>query len=156
VGAHDGATLALPPADGEGLKISYFLDYGHGSPIDRQVHTQAITPAAFASDVAACRTFLLEEEAAELRRLGLGSRTTVTDLLVFGARGPIANRLRYANEPARHKVLDLVGDLALAGADLCGRVVAYRSGHPLNVELVRALARLGGTNGVPDGRPRAA
>jgi len=49
--------------------------------------------------------------------------------------------LRAANEPARHKVLDLVGDLALVGHDLRGHVVAYRSGHPLNVELARALCR---------------
>ena len=60
---------------------------------------------------------------------------------MFGRRGPIDNRLRYANEPARHKVLDIIGDLALLGHDLRGHVVAYRSGHPLNVELVRALSR---------------
>ncbi len=65
----------------------------------------------------------------------------MADLLVFGPCGPIDNRLRFANEPARHKVLDMVGDLSLLGVDLCGHVVAYRSGHPLNVELVRALYR---------------
>ena len=81
-----------------------------------------------------CRTFILESEADELRRQGLGSRTTPADLLVFGRRGPIDNRLRYANEPARHKVLDVIGDLSLLGVDLCGHVIAYRSGHPLNVE----------------------
>jgi UDP-3-O-acyl-N-acetylglucosamine deacetylase len=52
----------------------------------------------------------------------------------------VAGCRRFANEPARHKVLDVLGDLALFGADLCGHVVAYRSGHPLNVELVRTLA----------------
>ena len=62
--------------------------------------------------------------------------------MIFGPRGPIDNRVRFANEPARHKVLDLVGDLSLLGADLCGHVVAYRSGHPLNVEMVRTLQRL--------------
>ena len=72
---------------------------------------------------------------------GSGRGTTAADLLVFGRGGPIDNRLRYGNEPARHKVLDLVGDLALFGHDLRGHVVAYRSGHPLNVELVRALSR---------------
>ena len=66
------------------------------------------------------------------------------DLLVFGRKGPVGNALRYANEPARHKCLDLVGDLALLGQDVRGHLVAYRSGHPLNIELVRALsARLG-------------
>jgi UDP-3-O-[3-hydroxymyristoyl] N-acetylglucosamine deacetylase len=148
-----GATLALHPsqpnpfpspfdpgvAPEHDLYLSYFLDYGLTSPIARQIHTQALTPGLFAQELASCRTFILEEEADELRRMGLGTRTSTADLLVFGRRGPLDNRLRYANEPARHKVLDLVGDLSLLGVDLCGHVVAYRSGHPLNVELVRRL-----------------
>jgi UDP-3-O-acyl N-acetylglucosamine deacetylase len=137
------ASLALhPPTDDPdvpGFYATYFLDYGMPSPIGRQVHTQAVTPGGFLRHLAGCRTFILESEADELRRQGLGSRTTPADLLVFGPRGPIGNRLRFANEPARHKVLDLIGDLSLLGADLCGHVVACRSGHPLNVELVRTL-----------------
>jgi UDP-3-O-acyl N-acetylglucosamine deacetylase len=148
-----GATLTLyPPDDGPTLRVSYLLDYGPGSPIDRQTYTLAVTPERVAAGVAGCRTFLLEAEAHELRRQGVGTKLTPADLLVFGPRGPIDNRLRYADEPARHKVLDLLGDLSLLGADLCGHVVAYRSGHPLNVELVRALAaRLPGV--VPAARP---
>ncbi len=147
-----GATLALHPPlpgplpapicprpRGTNLYLSYFLDYGLASPIGRQIHTQALTPGAFAQELACCRTFILEDEADELRRQGLGARSSIADLLVFGRRGPVDNKLRFANEPARHKVLDLVGDLSLLGADLCGHVVAYRSGHPLNVELVRRL-----------------
>lgn len=133
------ASLALFPTNEPGLRLSYFLDYGPRSPIARQVYTQVVTPGSFAEQIASCRTFILEEECAELRRQGLGSRTTAADLLVFGPRGPIDNRLRYANEPARHKVLDLIGDLSLLGVDLCGEVVAYRSGHPMNVELVHVL-----------------
>jgi UDP-3-O-acyl N-acetylglucosamine deacetylase len=135
----NGATLALHPTCEEELTLSYFLDYGLKAPLGRQVHTQTLTPASFANELAACRTFILESEAVELRRQGLGARTTAADLLVFGRRGPIDNTLRFANEPARHKVLDLVGDLSLLGVDLCGHVVAYRSGHPLNVELARVL-----------------
>ena len=136
-----GATLALHPADGGGLTVSYFLDYGLKSPIGRQVHTEVVTPASFANELSMCRTFLLDSETEELRRQGLGSRTTLGDLLVFGRHGPIDNRLRYANEPARHKVLDVIGDLSLLGADLCGHVTAYRSGHPLNVTLARLTVR---------------
>jgi UDP-3-O-acyl N-acetylglucosamine deacetylase len=134
-----GATLALHPAEGGDLAISYFLDYGLESPIARQVHTETISPASFANELSACRTFILESEAETLRQQGLGSRTTPNDLLVFGRHGPIDNRLRYANEPARHKILDLIGDLSLLGADLCGHVTAYRSGHPLNTTLARVL-----------------
>src|SRR5205807_3503988 len=122
-------------------KVTYVLDYGLDSPIGRQQHTQSVTPETYASDLADCRTFLLESEAIELRRQGLGTRTTASDLLVFGPHGPIDNRLHHANEPARHKVLDLLGDLSLLGHDVVGHLVAYRSGHPLNVELVRALSR---------------
>jgi UDP-3-O-acyl N-acetylglucosamine deacetylase len=136
-----GATLALHPAEADEFRVSYLLDYGPHSPIGRQAHTQVISPELFATELAPCRTFILEEEAAELRRQGLGTQTTAADLLVFGPRGPIDNRLRFANEPARHKVLDLVGDLSLLDHDLRGHVVAYRSGHPLNVELTRVLCR---------------
>jgi UDP-3-O-acyl N-acetylglucosamine deacetylase len=137
----NGATLTLHPGTDE-LKITYMLDYGLASPLGRQVHTEIITPERFASEVAGCRTFILEAEAEEFRRRGWGSRTTAADLLVFGPHGPINNRVRYADEPARHKILDLVGDLALFGHDLRGHVVAYRSGHPLNVQLARDLSEL--------------
>jgi UDP-3-O-acyl N-acetylglucosamine deacetylase len=143
--AQNCATLTLYPGDDD-LKISYLLDYGHPSPIGRQTHTEIISPESFANDLAGCRTFILEEETAELRRQGLGPRTTAADLLVFGQRGPVNNQVRYANEPARHKILDLVGDLALFGHDLRGHLVAYRSGHPLNVQLARELnLRVGNT-----------
>jgi UDP-3-O-acyl N-acetylglucosamine deacetylase len=151
-----GATLALHPAHDHALTMTYFLDYGLHSPIGRQVHTQAVTPATFIHELAPCRTFILESEGAELRRQGLGARITPADLLVFGPRGPIDNRLRWANEPARHKVLDLVGDLSLLGADLCGHVIACRSGHELNVELVRRLREHLVANGPPPEHRRAA
>jgi UDP-3-O-acyl N-acetylglucosamine deacetylase len=136
-----GATLALHPSADNGLTLTYFLDYGLASPIGRQVWTGPVSTGLFAADLAPCRTFLLLDEAEELRRQGLGRNTTFADLLVFGPDGPIDNRLRFANEPARHKVLDLIGDLSLLAMDICGHVVAYRSGHPLNVELVRRLQR---------------
>lgn len=138
---HERATLALHPSEERGLRVSYMLDYGVFSPIVRQIHTEPISPQHFTNNLASCRTFLLEEEAHELRRRGLGKRTDVKDLLVFGSHGPIDNKLRFANEPARHKILDIVGDLSLLGYDLHGHVVAYRSGHPLNVELARSLSR---------------
>src|SRR5262249_52768040 len=136
----NGATLGLHPPAAQELRASYILDYGLDSPLGRQTHTQAVTPELFANDLAGCRTFLLEAEAAELRRRGSGPRTPPPALLVFGNHGPINNRLRFANEPARHKVLDLLGDLSLLGHDVRGHLVAYRSGHPLNVELVRVLS----------------
>ena len=135
------ATLALHPPSHLGLRVSYLLDYGQRSAIHPQIYTADITPELFRADIAPCRTFLLEAEAVQLKEQGLGSRTEYKDLLVFGRRGPIDNRLRFANEPARHKVLDMLGDLFLLGHDVCGHLVACRSGHPLNIGLVQELRR---------------
>ena len=134
-----GATLAVHPAAEAGLRISYILNYGVFSPICPQRRTLTVTPESFANDLASCRTFLLEEEAQFLRQQGLGARTTLADLVVFGPRGPMQNSLRWADEPVRHKILDIIGDLSLLGHDIHGHIVAYRSGHPLNIELVRAM-----------------
>lgn len=134
-----GATLTLHPTDEPALRVSYFLDYGDRSSIVRQTHTALLTPQVFKQDIAPCRTFVTQEEALQLQQQGIGSRTKATDLVIFGPRGPIDNKLRFADEPARHKILDLVGDLSLLSEDLCGHVTAYRSGHSLNVELVREL-----------------
>jgi UDP-3-O-acyl N-acetylglucosamine deacetylase len=137
----EGASLTLHAGNPDELKITYIMDYGVGSPVGRHMHTRVVDPERFARGLADARTFLLQEEVAEFRRQGLGMRTTTADLLVIGPRGPIDNSLRYADELARHKVLDVVGDLSLLGVDVRGHLVAYRSGHPLNIELVRTLAR---------------
>lgn len=133
------ATLAFHPADRREFRVSYILDYGPQSPIVRQIYSAVITPESFAAQIAPSRTFLLEEEAQVLLQQGIGRNSKLTDLVVFGPNGPIDNTLRFGNEPARHKVLDIVGDLSLVGHDLCGHLVAYRSGHPLNVEMASIL-----------------
>lgn len=121
------------------LTIKYRLDYGGGNGIGRQTFQIPLTPQSFRRELAASRTFMLQEEAQWLTARGLGSRVTCHDVLVFDKDGPIENELRRHDECARHKTLDVVGDLALAGCDIIGHVVAHRSGHRLNVELVRAL-----------------
>jgi len=143
------ATITLHPPEGTGLRISYLLDYGPTASIPRQGFTVDFTPENFVREVAFCRTFLTEAEAHELRARGVGTHVTPAEVLVFGPRGPIGNRLRFADEPARHKVLDLVGDLALCGFDLAGHLVAYRSGHALNAELARRLTTLADGVGTP-------
>jgi UDP-3-O-acyl N-acetylglucosamine deacetylase len=138
--AANDATITLHPTKTNDLRVSYLLDYGLDSPINWQMATFTITPASFAYQIAPCRTFVTAEEGIMLRSQGLGSRTSVSDLLVFGPHGPIENKSRFGNEPARHKILDILGDLSLIGCDLRGHIVAYRSGHPHNVELVRKLS----------------
>lgn len=127
------------PCDDGLLHISYALDYGANSPIARQEAKVDLSPDTFLSQIAFARTFLLEHEAQAMRAQGYGKRTTARDLLIFGAQGPIDNSLRTADECARHKILDCIGDLALAGCDLVGHIDARRSGHLLNAEFVRRV-----------------
>jgi UDP-3-O-acyl N-acetylglucosamine deacetylase len=144
-----GATIGVHPADGTDLRISYLLDYGPFASISRQSHTLDVRADEFVAGISPCRTFVTEPEALALRSQGVGLHLTPADLLVFGNQGVIGNRLRFADEPARHKILDLIGDLALCGFDLAGHVVAYRSGHALNVDLARRLTSLAASSSVP-------
>lgn len=134
------ATLTLFPATEPGLTLSYLLDYGVKSPLGRQRHTCRLDAGTFLDELCCCRTFLLEAEAMALRQQGIGQSASLRDLLVFGPRGPMGNPLRFEDEPARHKVLDMVGDLFLLGCDLAGHAVGCKSGHALNTQLVRELA----------------
>ncbi|MCS7166581.1 MAG: UDP-3-O-acyl-N-acetylglucosamine deacetylase [Gemmatales bacterium] len=131
--------LVLLPATATELRLDYFLDYGTWSPIPPQRFSCRLTPQEFVNTIAASRTFLLLEEVQTLRQQGVGLHTGPERLLVFSAKGVVGNRLRWANEPARHKTLDLIGDLALVGCPLAGHIVAYRSGHRLNIQLARQL-----------------
>jgi UDP-3-O-[3-hydroxymyristoyl] N-acetylglucosamine deacetylase len=132
---------ARPCCSGK-MILQYELDYGSGNPIGRQSLEISLSPRFFHINLAPSRTFLLEAEARELSARGFGQRMTCQDLLVFGPQGPIDNPLRYPDECVRHKMVDMVGDLALAGCDLIGRFVAFRSGHRLNAELVRSIMAL--------------
>jgi UDP-3-O-[3-hydroxymyristoyl] N-acetylglucosamine deacetylase len=127
------------PSTSPGMSVKFRVDYGSGNAIGRQTLTLPITPDSFRRELAPSRTFMLKSEADWLVAQGLGVRASAKDLLVFDQDGPIDNELRFRDECVRHKMLDLVGDLALAGCDLIGHFVAHRSGHRLNAELVRVL-----------------
>jgi UDP-3-O-[3-hydroxymyristoyl] N-acetylglucosamine deacetylase len=136
---NDESWVEARPIRGDMLSLKYKMDFGQEHPIGRQSIDLSITPETFRSELSSARTFILKDEADWLRQRGLGSRVTHKDLLVFGDEGPIDNELRFENECVRHKALDLVGDLALAGCDLVGQFIAHRSGHRLNAELVKVL-----------------
>jgi len=127
------------PLDDRQTLLRYQLDYGDGNPIGRQLLEVRLTPEVFRRELAPCRTFMLKKEADWLLAQGLGRRVSYGDLLVFDDDGPIDNELRFADECVRHKLLDMVGDLALSGSQLLGSFSASRSGHRLNAELVGAL-----------------
>jgi len=134
------AMLAALPGPGDCLDILYDLDYGAVPSIGRQVLCFRLGKDDFTSQLAPARTFLTEQEAKELQARGIGRHLTPADLLVMGQSGPIGSELRFPDEHVRHKLADLVGDLAILGRRLRGRIVAYKSGHELNHALVRRLS----------------
>ena len=134
----DASIYALPYAD-DGLNITYDLDYGGHTGIDRQIFSCRVTPEGFERNLAPARTFLFEAEARQFQARGMGTHLGPRDLLVIGSDGPIKNSFRFPNECVRHKIVDLIGDLALVGRAVKGRIVAYKSGHSLNQQLVKRL-----------------
>lgn len=134
----DAHIVAFPNKGG--LKISYALDYPVDSAIPSQIATYDSQRDNFAKDLAPARTFCLEEEAKQLREAGFGKGADFENTLVVGDQGVIDNTLRFENEFARHKLLDLLGDLALLGMDLEAKIVASKSGHATNAKLVKKLA----------------
>ena len=134
----DACIYALPYA-GDGLNLTYDLDYSGHSGIGRQIYSCKLSPESFEKQLAPARTFLLESEARQFHARGIGTHIGPRDLLVIGSDGPIKNSYRFPNECVRHKIVDLIGDLALVGRPVRGRVVAYKSGHTLNQQLARKL-----------------
>lgn len=137
----DKSIYALP-YNSESLHVTYDMDYTQHTGIGRQVYTCELTAEHFAKNLATARTFILEAEARQMRAHGVGAHLTPRDILVINSDGPIRNSYRFSDECVRHKVVDLVGDLALVGRAVTGRIVAYKSGHSLNQKLVSELAKL--------------
>lgn len=131
-----GSLVALPSEGG--LTVTYSLDYGDAYP-GAQSHTVRVTPENFREHIAGARTFCLESEAEYLRSQGLGKGANHGNTLVIGADGVLENEVRWPDEFARHKLLDVLGDLFLLGADLEAHVIAHRTGHAANLALVKAL-----------------
>ena len=136
-----GQSIAMGPAEGPFTTVHYELNYGPNSPLPAQSLTAEITPDWFYQNIAAARTFVLEDEIKVLKQMGYGLHLTTKDLVVVGASGVIDNELRWPDEAVRHKILDCVGDLALSGVAYCGHVSASRSGHHLNHELASELSK---------------
>lgn len=136
----DGAMVAAVPDDSPEMQVVFDLDFGPDTPIDRQFRVFSMANGEYKSEIAPARTFVLESEAKALQSKGMGVHLTEKDVLVFGEEGPLGgNELRFSDEPVRHKIVDLIGDMFLLGAPIQGRIIGYRSGHALNHALVRRL-----------------
>ena len=137
----EGAMIAAFPSSGS-FEVYYSLEYKENSSrIPSQSHTFTSRTDTYLDEIASARTYSLEEEAKNLVDSGYCMHLSPSDMLVIGDNGPIDNSYRYWNEPVRHKVMDLIGDLYLAGRPIEGRIVAMRSGHVLNRKLCQELIR---------------
>jgi len=131
--SEENAMLAVFPTGGDAFELMFDLDYGpNAHRIKRQTQTYTSRNGEYQAEIARARTYSLKEEAQALWDRGMCRHLTPRDVLVIGDDGPIDNDYRFDNEPVRHKVLDLLGDLYLVGCEVHGRFVASRSGHDLN------------------------
>lgn len=129
--------IALPCDD---FKVSYTLDYSNHPVLRSSFMEVVMDPELFGAEFAAARTFCLEEEANSLKSQGMGLGANYDNTLVVGKSGVIKNNLRFDNEFIRHKVLDLIGDLYLAGP-VRAHVIALKSGHSLNLNLAKQISQ---------------
>lgn len=133
----NGKRITILPADCFQLTCDVFFPH---SMVGRQVLEMEITPERYARDIAPARTFGFEKELDAMRDMGLIRGATLESAVCFTPDGVMnPGGLRFPDEPCRHKLLDLIGDLALIGKPLLGHVIAERAGHAMHVALVSRI-----------------
>ena len=121
--------IALYPSDH--FKVTYSISFDH--PLLRhQARTLRITEDSFIEEIAPARTFCFLKEVELLRQNGLALGGSLDNAIVIGETGVLNSALRFDDEFVRHKILDVIGDLALVGRPIIGHVVAHRGGHALH------------------------
>ncbi len=121
--------IALYPSDH--FKVTYSISFDH--PLLRhQSRTMRITDETFVEEIAPARTFGFLKEVEMLRQHGLALGGSLDNAIVLGETGVLNNALRFEDEFVRHKILDVIGDLALVGHPVIGHLVAHRGGHALH------------------------
>jgi UDP-3-O-[3-hydroxymyristoyl] N-acetylglucosamine deacetylase len=150
---HGAKRARLVPA--EHFEISYAIGFDH--PLLRhQALSLRVTPRTFTEALAPARTFGFLREVEMLRKGGLALGGSLENAVVIGETGVLNNKLRFEDEFVRHKMLDAVGDLALLGYPLLGRLEAEKAGHALHAAVARKLlATPGAWELAPLGAPAA-
>ncbi|MDR3741941.1 MAG: UDP-3-O-acyl-N-acetylglucosamine deacetylase, partial [Terracidiphilus sp.] len=124
---------------GSGYRISYTIDFP--TPIGQQETCVDLAAETYGSEIAPARTFGYKADERKLRDMGLIRGASTENAIILSQMGPENGPLRYPDEYVRHKVLDLIGDLALAGRRLEGHVVAVRAGHAMHTAFVARLLK---------------
>jgi UDP-3-O-[3-hydroxymyristoyl] N-acetylglucosamine deacetylase len=133
----DKEILALPA---NRLEATYAINFPHPI-IGYQAATTPITAERFVSSIASARTFCLLRDVQALRRAGLARGGSLENALVVDDDGVMNEELRFPDEFVRHKILDLIGDLALLGAPLRAHVIAFKGGHALHAALIDRILK---------------
>lgn len=133
----DRAVVVLPSSE---FRVRVVSDFP--APIGTQYFDAVITPSLYRDEVASARTFGYLRDVEAMRAKGLARGGSLDNALVFGEGGPL-QPMQWPNEVVRHKVLDLIGDLALLGAWPQCEVIAIKSGHALHTRLTRELRKRG-------------
>jgi UDP-3-O-acyl-N-acetylglucosamine deacetylase len=129
--SYEKLLIALPY---DGFKLTYILDYPK-LPWLSQISEMDVTPQTFVEELADARSYIIESELEEV--VNLTGKVSSNVLVVKS--GTERGEWLWPNEPARHKVLDLLGDLGLLGKKVLGHVIGFRSGHRLNLELCKKI-----------------
>ena len=140
--------LVLLPADA--LEVTFVYAHPQTQP---QTTTLKITPESYTRDIAPARSFCFEDEIEALQALGIGKGANYDNVVVINAAGDPSTPLRFEDEFVRHKILDLIGDLYLAGHMPKAHVLAMRTGHKFHAEFVQALAEAGHLQQTPAQEP---
>ncbi len=128
--------IALYPSDH--FKVTYSISFDH--PLLRhQSRTMRLTEAVFVDEIAPARTFGFLKEAEMLRQRGLALGASLDNAVVLGETGVLNSSLRFKDEFVRHKILDVIGDLALVGYPIIGHLVAHRGGHALHASFAQKI-----------------
>ncbi len=135
---NDSFVAALPASS---TRFTYGIDFPYEA-IGNQWHSWSLNRASFATEIAPARTFGFAEQIEQLRELGLVKGGNLDNALVCSDRGWINPPLRFTNEPARHKLLDLVGDLSLLGQLPKAHLIAYKASHKLHTQLAIELSKI--------------
>jgi UDP-3-O-[3-hydroxymyristoyl] N-acetylglucosamine deacetylase len=141
----DAFVSALPASE---TRFSYGIDFDLPA-IGNQWHSWSLTAelkkasASFAAEIAPARTFGLLHQIEHLQKTGLIKGGSLDNALVCGPEGWLNPPLRFANEPVRHKILDLVGDLSLLGTFPRAHFLAYKASHNLHIQLAQKILDLG-------------
>jgi UDP-3-O-[3-hydroxymyristoyl] N-acetylglucosamine deacetylase len=124
---------------GSGYSIEYAIDFP--APIGKQRAIVDLAAETYGATISPARTFGYKADESRLRDMGLIRGASPENTIILGAKGPVNGSLRFPDEYVRHKVLDLIGDLALAGRRIEGHVVAERAGHAMHTALVSRLIK---------------